>query len=954
MRNLWRWVLCGLIPLVSLVVTAQTSEPPVAVASSPGVAEKRHVVVLTTYQYGLPSPDAAHRAILAAFREQGVSLSDIFVEHLDMVRAPSAAYRATLASLLRQKLAGKSVGIVMVEGAPAIDFVSQEGRLLFPDAVLLSYGNSNLDALRSDPRQVMDFPFHLDLSGTLRAALSLLPKTQRVLVVTGARDGVIPFMDNARNAFAPWQKTLAFEYTNTMRYEEMLQRVATLPPDSLILYSPYFSDTSGRAFVPAEVSAKIGQIANAPVFTTLEVFMGRGIVGGSLLKNESSGREVGKTALDYLSGRLQLSQPITSFETPKQLTFDWQELLRWKVDPARLPDGSVVINRPVTLWGQYQGAVLTAVAVFLLLTALIATLWRMNRRLARMKLAASDSEERMRSFFDNVPVGIFIATRAGQFMYVNPVMPAMLGYDSGDELVSAVNRTSMADTLHADVPGPQALGPKRARTSSRWQTVENRYRRKDGQLIDVILSTGEKTDHVSGESLLFGVVTDITARKEAEKKIEELAFFDSLTHLPNRTLLRDRLKQAMTASSRTGAPGAVLFIDLDHFKTLNDTLGHDQGDLLLQQVAQRLAVCVRAGDTVARLGGDEFVVVLGNLHESLQEAARETEVVGEKMLAALARPYLLGALDHRSTASIGATLFCGLETSLDDLLKQADLAMYQSKASGRNALRFFDPAMQTVVIERAALETGLRRAIQEQQFVLHYQAQVVGEGRVTGAEVLLRWQHPERGMVSPAEFIPLAEDTGLILPLGRWVLETACAQLAQWAGQPALAALTLAVNVSAHQFRQPDFVAQVLDVLQRSGAKPQRLKLELTESLLVANVNEVIEKMCALKARGVGFSLDDFGTGYSSLSYLKRLPLDQLKIDQSFVRDVLSDANDASIARTIIALAKNLGLGVIAEGVETALQRDFLADAGCHAYQGYFFSRPLPVGGFEALARQHG
>ena len=396
------------------------------------------------------------------------------------------------------------------------------------------------------------------------------------------------------------------------------------------------------------------------------------------------------------------------------------------------------------------------------------------------------------------------------------------------------------------------------------------------------------------------------------------------------------------------------YIDLDHFKTLNDTQGHDQGDLLLQQVAQRLVGCVRSGDTVARLGGDEFVVVLGNLNENLQDAATQTKAVGEEILAALAHLYPLGGVDHRSTASIGATLFCGLETPIDDLLKQADLAMYKSKESGRNALHFFDPAMQTVVLERAALETGLRRAIQEEQFALHYQAQVVGEGRVTGAEVLLRWQHPERGMVSPAEFIPLAEETGLILPLGRWVLETACTQLANWADQPALAALTVSVNVSAHQFRQPDFVAQVLDVLQRSGANPQRLKLELTESLLVANVTEVIEKMCALKAKGVGFSLDDFGTGYSSLSYLKRLPLDQLKIDQSFVRDVLSDPNDASIVRTIIALAKNLGLGVIAEGVETDLQRDFLASAGCHAYQGYLFSRPLPVGGFEALARQHG
>jgi predicted signal transduction protein with EAL and GGDEF domain len=355
---------------------------------------------------------------------------------------------------------------------------------------------------------------------------------------------------------------------------------------------------------------------------------------------------------------------------------------------------------------------------------------------------------------------------------------------------------------------------------------------------------------------------------------------------------------------------------------------------------------------VARLGGDEFVVVLESLNGIPQEAANQTESVGEKILAALQQTYLLGDVEHRSTASIGATLFYGHETSIDDLLKQADLAMYKAKDTGRNALSFFDPAMQTIVMERVALEADLREAVHKKQFVLHYQAQVVDEGRVIGAEVLVRWQHPERGMVSPAEFIPLAEETGLILPLGDWVLETACRQLALWASRAEMAHLTVAVNVSAQQFREADFVDSVLAVLRQTGANPQRLKLELTESLLVSNVEDIVGKMHALKAKGVGFSLDDFGTGYSSLSYLRRLPLDQLKIDQSFVRDVLSDPNDAVIAKTIVALAQSLGLGVIAEGVETTAQRDFLANSGCHAYQGYFFSRPLPIAGFEQFVQR--
>ena len=448
------------------------------------------------------------------------------------------------------------------------------------------------------------------------------------------------------------------------------------------------------------------------------------------------------------------------------------------------------------------------------------------------------------------------------------------------------------------------------------------------------------------------IYTDISERKKAEEEIMHLAFSDPLTGLPNRRLLMDRLRQALAASSRSKRQGALLLIDLDNFKTLNDTLGHEKGDLLLQQVAQRLVGCVRDGDTVARLGGDEFVVMLEGLSENAGEAATHTEGVGEKIVAALNQAYLLGGRDHRSTPSIGVTLFAGHQTSIEELLKQADLAMYQAKAAGRNTLRFFDPAMQTVVSARAALEVELREAVLRNQFMLFYQAQVGANGRMTGAEALVRWQHPARGLVMPLEFIFLAEDTGLILPLGHWVLETACTQLAAWTAHPELAHLCVAVNVSAHQFHHKEFVAQVLDVLDRTGANPQRLKLELTESLLLADVEDVIAKMSALKVRGVGFSLDDFGTGYSSLAHLKRLPLDQLKIDQGFIKNILSDPNDAAIAKMVVALAASMGIAVIAEGVELEAQREFLASQNCHAYQGYLFSHPLPLAAFEELVRR--
>ncbi|MDP2029243.1 MAG: EAL domain-containing protein [Thiobacillus sp.] len=543
--------------------------------------------------------------------------------------------------------------------------------------------------------------------------------------------------------------------------------------------------------------------------------------------------------------------------------------------------------------------------------------------------------------------GMIVTDADGVILRVNRAFTEITGY-TAEDAVGQTTRLLKSGRHSADFYREMW---KTINRTGGWQG-EIWDRRKTGEEYPKWLTISAVKDNSGAVTHYVGTHFDITERKKAEEKISELAFFDQLTGLPNRTLLLDRLRQIMTTSSRDGSYGSLLFIDLDNFKTLNDTLGHDMGDLLLKQVAQRLTPCVRKGDSVARLGGDEFVLVLGGLSLSEREAAIGAEAVAGKVLATLNQPYQLGDVAYRCTASVGATLFSGHLATIEDLMKQADLAMYKSKEAGRNTFRFFDPDMETAVMNRAALEKDLREAVQEKQFLLHYQAQVVDEGRLTGAEVLVRWQHPQRGTVSPAEFIPLAEETGLILPLGHWVLETACTQLAVWATRPGMAHLTIAVNVSAHQFNQNDFVDQVLTVLNNTGANPQRLKLELTESLLVGNVQNIIEKMFALKAKGVGFSLDDFGTGYSSLSYLRRLPLDQLKIDQSFVRDVLIDPNDAAIAKTIVALAQSLGLGVIAEGVETEAQRDFLASSGCYAYQGYFFSRPLPLESFEEFARQ--
>ena len=481
-----------------------------------------------------------------------------------------------------------------------------------------------------------------------------------------------------------------------------------------------------------------------------------------------------------------------------------------------------------------------------------------------------------------------------------------------------------------------------------FRELELHRRRHDGTLHWIAVSGVPVFDAQNVFRGYRGVGRDISERKQAEGQIERLAFFDVLTGLPNRRLLTDRLERSMLAAGRNGLHGALLFIDLDNFKDLNDTLGHDTGDRLLVQVARRLQGCVREADTVARFGGDEFVVLLENLHQDLEQASAEAARIARHVADTLALPYTMGDAGHHSTPSIGIALFGQEAPSVEELLKRADLAMYQAKAAGRNTQRFFDPEMQATVSSRAALEAELRRGLQQHELVLHCQPAVNARGRLLGAEALVRWNHPARGLVSPAEFIPLAEQTGLILPLGLWVLRAACEQLVAWSRSPVTRALYLSVNVSVRQFRQADFVEQVLGALHASGANPERLKLELTESLLMTDVEDVIARMEVLRSHGVGFSLDDFGTGYSSLSYLKRLPLEQIKIDQGFVRDLEHNAGDAAIVRTILALAQSLDLQVVAEGVETQGQLEFLKHHGCEAFQGYLFGRPMPV---EVLER---
>ncbi len=543
--------------------------------------------------------------------------------------------------------------------------------------------------------------------------------------------------------------------------------------------------------------------------------------------------------------------------------------------------------------------------------------------------------------------GVVVTDPEQRILRVNKAFAESLGYTAAD----VRGRPLSILIVEPDTKVPFSDIQQALKDSGKW-VGEIWSQRKNGTQFPQWININAVHDAAGGIIYFVVTLSDITQRKADEEQIRQLAFFDPLTDLPNRRLLMDRLQHALNTSERTGRTGALLFIDLDNFKALNDTRGHDQGDQLLRQSGKRLSGCVRDCDTVARLGGDEFLVMLENLDESLESAAANARAVGEKIVAALNQTYQLGDFDFHSTASVGVAMYSGMSLSIDELLKQADLAMYQAKTAGRNRLRFFDPSMQAVVNARASLERDMSLAIAQQQFELYYQPQVDQRGRVIGAEALLRWPHPQRGMVSPASFIPLAEETGHILPLGQWVLETACRQLVAWSQHPLLEQIVVAVNVSARQFREATFVDSLLAVVVATGVNPQRLKLELTESMLIESLDELVCKMTALREQGIGLSLDDFGTGYSSLSYLRRLPLDQLKIDQSFVRDVLTDTSDAAIARTVVALAQNLDLVVIAEGVETLEQKEFLAQCGCYVYQGFLFSRAVPAPQFAEFVAQ--
>ncbi|MEO6146736.1 MAG: EAL domain-containing protein [Sulfuriferula sp.] len=563
-----------------------------------------------------------------------------------------------------------------------------------------------------------------------------------------------------------------------------------------------------------------------------------------------------------------------------------------------------------------------------------------DRKRQEELLAAREME--WRTLVENSPNTIVRYDRECRRIYVNPALCAMC--EGGKSL--------LLGKKPSEYPGGENLAIYETKIRHVFETGEdiefelNWSGQNCREFCSHIRLTAERD--LNGEVVsVMGVGHDITELNSQRLKIREIAFYDPLTNLPNRRLLIDRLQLALISSERSGMQNALIIIDLDNFKTLNDTLGHNHGDLLLQQVAQRLTACVRQEDTVARMGGDEFVIILENLSGKPHEAAFQVEAFGEKILAILNQPYQLANHSRHSTPSIGVVIFGGNSISIEELMKRADIAMYSAKKAGRNAIRFFDLDMQSAVEIRSSLEESMKQALLQQQFVLFYQAQVDNSGMIVGAEVLLRWQHPVQGMMLPDAFIAIAEETGLIINIGQWVLNSVCHQLKRWEKQSGKDQLHLAVNVSERQFLQTEFVDQIIDILNATEVDPARITLELTESMVLSNITEAASKMAALKKLGIKFAIDDFGTGHSSLSSLQKLPLDQLKIDQSFIHDIADNHDGVIIVQTIIAMANNLGMEVFAEGVETQAQKDFLVEHHCLNFQGYLFGEPMPLDEFE-------
>jgi diguanylate cyclase (GGDEF)-like protein/PAS domain S-box-containing protein len=889
---------------------------------------EKHVLILNSYHQGMDWTDGQ----IAGVRESvdRMEALQFHIEYMDAKRLTDAAHLENLHRLFSHKYRSIRFDAIVSTDNDAYDFLIRYRDELFPRVPVVFSG---VNWFRDEQiRELSDFTGVVesaDHAATAALMLRLHPAAARIVAIVDSTTTGKALRTELEALATTLKGRVVMEIWDSFDPRELANRVSTLPADTLVMLMPYASDRNGRFISHRDIAHLISSKSSVPVYASWDFYLGYGIVGGNLTTAKAQGVAAGELLGRILKGEKASDIPVRRTLSGNNL-FDYQQLARFDIPKSRLPEYSTLINQP---WHEssrtmiWAGAAVSMV-VLGLVWALVVILVRKRRADVELRIAAKA--------FDS-QVAMLVSDANGVILRVNQAFTQSTGY-SAEEAIG--RKTAMLKSGRHDQAFYQAL----------WKTLQEKHywqgviwnRRKNGKLyaewltINAVLSpAGKVTPYV-------GSFSDITQNKEAEAEVHRLAYYDQLTQFPNRRLLQDRLGQALATAARSGMYGAVLFLDLDNFNTLNDTRGHDTGDQLLINVAHRLRQSLREADTVARLGGDEFVIVLENLGEDRSAAAALARDFGDRLCKDIARPYRLKGEDYVCTASLGVCLFDGDET-VEHLLKNADMAMYRAKDSGRNTVRFFDPEMQAALDKRSSLETALRQALERRELQLYYQPQFNCSGQVIGAESLLRWRAADGAFISPADFIPLAESTGLILSIGTWVVDTACRQIKEWESDARASALQLSVNVSALQFRQENFVDQIRRLIEETAIVPARLKLELTESMILDDITTAINKIQTLRELGVAFSMDDFGTGYSSLAYLTRLPIDELKIDQSFVAKLPGTRNDQIIVETIITMGRNLGLRIVAEGVETETQRDFLEEHGCHSFQGYLFSRPLPL-----------
>lgn len=889
---------------------------------------EKHVLILNSYHQGMDWTDGQIAGVCESVDR--MEALQFHIEYMDAKRLTDAAHLKNLHRLFSHKYRSIRFDAIVSTDNDAYDFLIRYRDELFPRVPVVFSG---VNWFRDEQiRELSDFTGVVesaDHAATAALMLRLHPAAARIVAIIDSTTTGKALRTELEALATTLKGRVVMEIWDSFDPGELVNRVSILPADTLVMLMPYASDRNGRFISHRDIAHLISSKSSVPVYASWDFYLGYGIVGGNLTTAKAQGVAAGELLGRILKGEKASEIPVRRTLSGNNL-FDYQQLARFDIPKSRLPEYSTLINQP---WHEssrtmiWAGA-LVSLVVLGLVWALVVILVRKRRADVELRIAAKA--------FDS-QVAMLVSDANGVILRVNQAFTQSTGY-SAEEAIG--RKTAMLKSGRHDQAFYQALW-KALQEKHYWQGVIWN-RRKNGKLyaewltINAVLSPAGKVTHYVGS------FSDITQNKEAEAEVHRLAYYDQLTQFPNRRLLQDRLGQALATAARSGMYGAVLFLDLDNFNTLNDTRGHDTGDQLLINVAHRLRQSLREADTVARLGGDEFVIVLENLGGDRSAAAALARDFGDRLCKDIARPYRLKGEDYVCTASLGVCLFDGDET-VEHLLKNADMAMYRAKDSGRNTVRFFDPEMQAALDKRSSLETALRQALERRELQLYYQPQFNCSGQVIGAESLLRWRAADGAFISPADFIPLAESTGLILSIGTWVVDTACLQIKEWESDARASALQLSVNVSALQFRQENFVDQIRHLIEETAIDPTRLKLELTESMILDDITTAINKIQTLRELGVSFSMDDFGTGYSSLAYLTRLPIDELKIDQSFVAKLPGARNDQIIVETIITMGRNLGLRIVAEGVETETQRDFLEEHGCHSFQGYLFSRPLPL-----------